>query len=48
MFGDSGQTPDSQVSNTYQAGVLFDLTNIVPTANENRPASISALVCISY
>jgi hypothetical protein len=27
---------------------FMDASYIVPTANENRPASISALACISY
>jgi hypothetical protein len=29
-------------------GITFNAANIVPTANENRPASISAYICIKY
>jgi len=38
---------DSPASSTANA-FAFDSSRVVPTAYENRPASVSALVCISY
>jgi hypothetical protein len=33
---------------TSVGNIMLDVSRVVPTAHENRPASISALACISY
>jgi len=46
---------DTTTTDVYQVGtgngyktLKFRASNVVPTAYENRPASISFLVCVTY
>ena len=40
--------PSASISTSQTKNIIFDASLVVPTASENRPASISALVCITY
>ena len=39
---------DANNGSAYTARYTFNASNVVPTANENRPRNIAALACIKY
>ncbi|PLY08406.1 MAG: hypothetical protein C0625_02125 [Arcobacter sp.] len=47
-FSSTGVNNSGNTAFSVDAGVEFDVSNVVPTASENRPRNVAMMYCIKY